>query len=669
MKKSFHFKNKVVKRPAAKKKSHEKVLTGTFVGNARGFGFVVPDEEEASATESASGHTDIFIPADFVCGALNKDKVQVSLLPVSGGRRREGVVVKILERGVREVVGTYEKNKSVGFVISDDIKFGSDVYIAPEKAGAARNGDKVVAEIIDYGSGNKHPSGAIREILGNENDPGTDILSIARSMELPMEFTEREKNQALRVPDHVQPADREGREDLTSWQIVTIDGPDAKDLDDAVSLTEEDDGYTLGVHIADVSNYVQEHSALDREALKRGTSVYLADRVIPMLPERLSNGICSLNAGEDRLTLSVIMKLDREGNIISHRIAETVIRVGERMSYPDVQAILENEDPALIERYHDYVPMFRRMLLVSGLIREKRRKRGAIDFDFPEAKIVLDEKGIPTDILAEEANCATRLIEDFMLSANETVAEEYRKARIPFLYRVHEDPDPEKIEELLAFVRKQGVKIEKKRQKITPKEIQQALGRIEGKPDEPLISRVILRSMQQARYETDCKGHFGLAAKYYCHFTSPIRRYPDLQIHRIIRDTLRGRMNADRIGHYGEILEEVAVQCSEMERRADEVERETEKLKKAQYMQARIGETFEGVISGVTSWGMYVELKNTVEGLIRTAEMRDDYYIYDEENHMLTGRLRGRTYCLGDTVSVRVAAADMRARTVDFVLD
>ena len=309
------------------------------------------------------------------------------------------------------------------------------------------------------------------------------------------------------------------------------------------------------------------------------------------------------------------------------------------------------------------------MLLVSGLIREKRRKRGAIDFDFPEAKIVLDEKGIPTDILAEEANCATRLIEDFMLSANETVAEEYRKARIPFLYRVHEDPDPEKIEELLAFVRKQGVKIEKKRQKITPKEIQQALGRIEGKPDEPLISRVILRSMQQARYETDCKGHFGLAAKYYCHFTSPIRRYPDLQIHRIIRDTLRGRMNADRIGHYGEILEEVAVQCSEMERRADEVERETEKLKKAQYMQARIGETFEGVISGVTSWGMYVELKNTVEGLIRTAEMRDDYYIYDEENHMLTGRLSGRTYCLGDTVSVRAAAADTRARTVDFVLD
>ncbi len=655
----------LLKKMKKKKKYSEVLITGTFIGNARGFGFVEPEADEADAEKKE----DIFIPADYVCGALNKDTVQVSLLPgEGGGRRREGVVVRILERGVSRVVGTYEKNRSFGFVVSDDMKFNRDIFVAPENAGIAKNGDKVIVEITDYGSHKKNPGGVIREILGNENDPGTDILSIARAMELPMEFTEREKNQALRVPDHVLPADLEGREDLRSWQIVTIDGPDAKDLDDAVSLTEEEDGYTLGVHIADVSNYVQEHSALDREALKRGTSVYLADRVIPMLPERLSNGICSLNAGEDRLTLSVIMQLDRMGKITGNRIVESVIRAGERMSYPDVRAILEDHDENLCERYREYVPMFKRMLIVSELIRARRKKRGAIDFDFPEARVILDETGKPTDIVAEEANCATRIIEDFMLSANETVAEEFKKAKIPFIYRVHEDPDPDKVEELLSFVRGQGVKIDKTHQKIKPLEIQKALKRIEGKPNEPLISRVILRSMQQARYETQCKGHFGLAAKYYCHFTSPIRRYPDLQIHRIIRDTLRGRMKPEKLEHYAEILDDVAVQCSNTERRADEVERETEKLKKAQYMQAHIGEEFEGIISSVTGWGLYVELPNTVEGLVRIAEIRDDYYTYDEENHTLQGKLSGKLYRLGDTVRVKMSAADLRARTIDFEL-
>ena len=570
-------------------------------------------------------------------------------------------------------------------------------------------------------------------------------------MDIPMEFPEKVISQANRVPDHIIPADIEGRQDLRDWKMVTIDGPYAKDLDDAVSLVKTETGYTLGVHIADVSNYVQENSALDREALKRGTSVYLADRVIPMLPERLSNGICSLNAGQDRLCLSVIMDMSTEGAVLKHRIVESVIRVDERMSYPDVQRILElmgksteqpseymgdseenaysgdsaantgivneeidsvegvdprcrkahfdaeNEtkgpslttmsdrkkgihvgdsnrdttmsDEELLTKYKDFIPMFCDMLDLSLKIRARRRMRGAIDFDFPEAKILLDEKGIPTDVLLEKANDATRLIEDFMLAANETVAEEFCKREIPFVYRIHSEPDPEKIESVLKFVRSQGVRIDKKKQNITPKEIQQAVESVQGTPVETMVSYVILRAMQQARYEPTCDGHFGLAAKYYCHFTSPIRRYPDLQIHRIIHDCIRGRMTPERIQHYNDILEEVARQSSVTERRATECERETEKLKKAEYMYERIGQEFEGKISSVTSWGMYVELPNTIEGLVRAADMTDDYYSFDETKQAMVGRLSGKTYRLGDTVTVYVKDADLRMHTVDFTLE
>lgn len=530
-------------------------------------------------------------------------------------------------RGTTRVVGTFEQNKNFGFVVPDDLKLHRDIFIPKDLRLDAKDGDKVVCEITDYqGAGGK-----ITEVLGAGSDPGIDIFSIAYSMDIPMEFPPKAMTQAERCQTHVIEGDFSGREDLRSWQLVTIDGPDAKDLDDAVSLTETENGYELGVHIADVSNYVQEGSALDREALKRGTSVYLADRVIPMLPFQLSNGICSLNAGVDRLALSVIMEMNRNGEVVSHRIVESVIRVGERMSYPDVRAILEDHDEALTERYRDYVPMFERMYELSQKIRTRRKERGSIDFDFPEAKVVLDENGIPVDIVAEEANIATKLIEDFMLTANETVAQEFCERKIPFLYRIHEDPDPDKIENLIAFVRKNGVKIEKNRQKITPKEIQQALERIKGEPNEALISRVILRSMQQARYDTECSGHFGLAAKYYCHFTSPIRRYPDLQIHRIIHDVIRGRMTEERKQHYRDLLGDVAVRTSQTERRADECERETEKLKKAQYMSSHIGEEFDGVISGVTGWGLYVELPNTVEGLVPASEMKDDYYIFSED--------------------------------------
>ena len=519
---------------------------------------------------------------------MHGDTVLVRTSPFAGGRRVEGEIRKILQRGTEEAVGTFRKSKNFGFVVPDNRKFTKDLFIEKGNDGGASDGDKVVVKILDYGSKKSKPSGRITEILGNENDPGTDILSIARGADIPMEFPEKVLKQADRISDQLLPGDFAGREDLRKWKTVTIDGPDAKDLDDAVSLTKDGKNYILGVHIADVSNYVQDHSALDREALKRGTSVYLADRVIPMLPKKLSNGICSLNAGEDRLTLSCIMTLDEKGRITDHRICETVIRVGRRMSYPDVKAILEDRNPALLKEYKGYITMFRQMLELSKKIRALRTARGAIDFDFPEAEILLNEEGVPTDIQVHEANCATKLIEDFMLSANETVAEEFAEKKIPFVYRVHEDPNPDKIEELIAFVRKQGIIIDKKKQSIAPMELQQALKKIEGTPEEGLISRVILRSMQQARYSTECTGHFGLAAKYYCHFTSPIRRYPDLQIHRIIKDFLRGRMNETRKAYYKEILDDVALKSSTAERRADDVERDTEKLKKAQFMNHKI---------------------------------------------------------------------------------
>lgn len=650
------------KRYKAHHAGKKEVLTGIFQANRRGFGFVTPDDEDKI-------QKDIYIDAENTLGAWDGDRVQIELFPRGQSARREGIVRKILNRAVTEVVGTFERSKNYGFVVPDSQKLPSDIFIGKEFINGAKNGQVVVADILEYGTKHQSPVGKIKEVIGNREDAGVDIFAIAKSMNIPMEFSVRQMNQANRCQDHVIPNDFAGREDLRTWQLVTIDGPDAKDLDDAVSLTENEDGtYTLGVHIADVSNYVQENSALDREALKRGTSVYLADRVIPMLPFPLSNGICSLNAGEDRLALSVIMRLDEKGKVIGHKICESVIRVGERMSYPDVRAILEEHDPVLCEKYRDYVPMFERMLKVSKMIRAEREKRGAIDFDFPEGKVLLDEKGIPTDIVVEETNCATRIIEDFMLSANEAVAEEFVRRKLPFVYRVHEDPDPDKVESMLSFIRHQGIPVEKKRHKITPKEIQRILTNLRGKPEEAEISRIILRSMSQARYSTECTGHFGLAAKYYCHFTSPIRRYPDLQIHRIIHDVIRGRLTAEKVRHYREILDAVCTQCSVTERRADECERETTKLKKAQYMSMHVGEIFEGIISGVTGWGLYVELSNTCEGLVPVGTMNEDYFEFREDQYALVGRLGGKTYTLGDPVRVKMESADLLTRTIDFTL-
>ncbi len=633
---------------------------GTFIGHPKGFGFVEIEGQDE----------DIFIPESDTGTAMHQDKVRIIIRDdKKEGKRQEGVVVKVLERGMPEIVGTYQLNRDFGFVISDNPKFSKDIFIPRKEAAGIKNGDKVIAVITDYGSGNKNPEGKIKENLGNIRIPGTDILAIVKSFGIPSEFPEKVMKQAQRVPDHVLDADRDGRLDLRHLQTVTIDGEDAKDLDDAISLTKEGAIYHLGVHIADVSNYVQYNSALDREALKRGTSVYLADRVVPMLPERLSNGICSLNQGEDRLALSCLMDINEKGKVVSHQIAETVINVNERMCYTDVKNILEDTDEEAKKRYDALIPMFFMMKELSGILRNSRHHRGSIDFDFPESKIILNAAGKAIDVKPYEANVATKIIEDFMLMANETVAQEYCTEEIPFVYRTHDNPDPEKVESLLTLLHNQGVKIQKAKEEITPKEIQQIIESIEGLPNEAMISRLVLRSMKQAKYTTECSGHFGLAAKYYCHFTSPIRRYPDLQIHRIIKDNLRGRlMREGRTEHYAEILDEVARQSSVCERRADEAERESDKLKKAEYMSYHLGEEFEGIISGVTGWGLYVELPNTVEGLVHVNTLRDDYYVFNQESYELCGEMTKKVYKLGDKVRVRVADADKMLKTVDFEL-
>lgn len=523
-------------------KGQTKRITGTFQANIRGFGFVMVEGEDE----------DIFIPGENVNGAFQGDEVECIITGAPGGKRKEGKIVRIVSHQVKKIVGLYEKSKSFGFVRPDNQRYLKDIYIPAGKEMGAMDGHKVVVELTSYGQEHAKPEGKIVEIIGHVNDPGADILSIVKDYDLPTEFPEKVLNQAVRVGKDVSEADCAGRLDLRDWQMVTIDGEDAKDLDDAVSLTMKDENYQLGVHIADVTNYVQEKSALDREALKRGTSVYLADRVIPMLPHVLSNGICSLNAGEDRLALSCIMTVSPKGEVIDHQIAETVIRVDKRMSYTGVSKVLA-EEPEALEEDKDFVPMIQKMQELSTILRERRGKRGSIDFDFPETKIELDEKGKPINIKPYERNSATKIIEDFMLLANETVAEEYFWREVPFLYRTHEVPDEEKIKKLSTFINNFGYHIHV-HDEVKPKEIQKLLSQVEGTPEEALISRLTLRSMCQAKYTTENTGHFGLAAKYYTHFTSPIRRYPDLQIHRIIKENLRGRLNENRIEHYDKIL-------------------------------------------------------------------------------------------------------------------
>lgn len=639
-------------------KAESKNVTGVFTAHQRGFGFVTIEGE----TE------DIFIPGDKVNGAMHMDTVEIAVLPTTSGKRKEGAVLKVIERGMKHVVCTYEASENFGFAVPDNTRFGSDIFIPKGKSMGAVAGHKVVVEVTSYGKKDKKPEGKVVEIIGHINDPGTDILSIVKAYDMPVEFSEKIMHQVENVAKEVSDADMAGRMDLREWTMVTIDGEDAKDLDDAVSLFMDGDNYVLGVHIADVSNYVQEHSALDVEALKRGTSVYLVDRVIPMLPHALSNGICSLNEAQNRLTLSCIMTINPKGEVIDHKIAETVIRTNRRMTYTNVKKILEDKDPEVMEEYKELVPMFEKMAELASILRKRRMKRGSIDFDFPETKVILNDKGEPIDIKPYDRNVATKLIEDFMLIANETVASHFFWQEIPFVYRTHENPDTEKIHKLSTFINNFGYSLHVGADEVHPKELQKLLEKIEGTDEEALISRLTLRSMKQARYTTACTGHFGLAASYYCHFTSPIRRYPDLQIHRIIKETLRGRMNAKRIEHYEGILDEVAKQSSQMERRADEAERETIKLKKCEYMAKHIGEEFEGVISGVTEWGFFVELPNTVEGLVRVTELKDDFYQFYEDTYELVGEATNKRYKLGQKVKVVVESTDKLMRTIDFAL-
>lgn len=634
----------------------ETYVKGIFISNEKGFGFVeVEDEEE-----------DYFIPEKNIGGAFHHDTVLIAVEPFSTGKRKEGKVIKVLSHEISEVVGYFQKNKSFGYVLPDNNRISSDIYIPGKYTMGAVQGHKVVVKITDYGSKDRKPEGKVIEILGHVNDPGVDILSIVKGYNIPCEYPKEVMEQIENVPEEVQEKDKEGRLDIRDWQTVTIDGEDAKDLDDAITLKKEEGIYTLGVHIADVSHYVVENSPLDKEAKERGTSVYLVDRVIPMLPHKLSNGICSLNHGVDRLALSCIMKINEKGEVIDHQIAETVVNVDRRMTYTAVNEIITNKNPDTMNEYSELVPMFQLMAELSSIIREKRYGRGAIDFDFPECKITLDEKGYPVSIKPYDRNAATKIIEDFMLMANETIAEYYFWQQIPFVYRNHEKPDSDRMKQLSLFITNFGYHVKMSKDEVHPKELQKLLKSIEGTPEEAMISRVTLRSMKRAEYTPECLGHFGLAAKYYCHFTSPIRRYPDLQIHRIIKECIHGDMTEKHIEHYKSILPEVTKHCSMTERRADDAERDSEKMKKAEYMRGFIGEEYTGVISSVTSFGVYVELENTVEGLVHVSNMTDDHYEYDETSYCLKGQQTMKTYKLGQIVKIRVENADKVTGTIDF---
>ncbi len=637
----------------------DNIKTGKYMGTQRGFGFVRVEGEDE----------DIYIAAQNTKGAVDGDTVKVAVDVNKTGKKREGTITAIIERGTGIIVGTYSKSKSFGFVIADNQKFGKDIYIAKSDSKGAVTGHKVVVEITDYGTGERNPEGRIIEIIGHINDPGVDIISIIKAYGLPEEYPDKVMAQVEGIKDTVSEEEKQGRTDYRELQTVTIDGEDAKDLDDAITLSKEGDIYKLGVHIADVSNYVTENSPLDKEALKRGTSVYLVDRVIPMLPHKLSNGICSLNQGEDRLALSCIMDIKPSGEIISHKIEETIINVDRRMSYTSVNKIVELGDEEEREKYKEFIPMFELMYELADILRKRRFKRGSVDFDFPESKIILDDRGKPVEIKEYERNNAHRIIEEFMLAANQTVAEEYFWQELPFVYRIHEVPDSEKILQLGIFVNNFGYILKTDANgEVHPKEIQKLINNVKDKPEEALISRLALRSMRQAKYSVSCEGHFGLAMKYYCHFTSPIRRYPDLQIHRIIKENIRGKLVSGRISHYNKILPEVADMSSQLERRADDSEREVEKLKKAEYMEQFIGESFDGIISGLSSWGMYVELPNTVEGMIRVADIPGDYYYFDEEHYSMVGERTGKMYKFGSKIRVTVASVDKLLKTIDFVI-
>ena len=648
------------------------LIQGKFIGHERGFGFVKISDDEP----------DIFIAKKNKKDAMNGDIVEVKIIDENSGSSREGAIVQVVQRNTKQVVGTFEKSKNFGFVVPDDNTLGTDIFISKSNFGKAKNHQKVVVKITKYPRKGMKAEGKITEVLGYEDETGVDMLSIIKEYNLESEFPKAVLEEAKRVSK--REIKKGKRVDLRDKEIFTIDGEDAKDLDDAVCVDKNEDGtYTLGVHIADVSFYVEEGSLLNKEAIKRGTSVYMLDRVIPMLPTELSNGCCSLNEGKDRYAISVIMTIDQKGKVIDSNIFKSIIKVTRRMNYHDVYKIIERQDEKVLTKYEAYISHFDRMKELAVILKQRRLKDGYLSLDIPESKITLDKNGKPIDIRPYETNFANEIIEQFMLTANETVAERFYWLEAPFIYRVHEKPDSDKVKELNKYLFNFGYRIKGKLDDVKPKAFSQILEDVKGKDEERVVSNLLLRTLKVARYEAENKGHFGISSKYYCHFTSPIRRYPDLFIHRVISKYLEGiniKTNNKNEEKIYEIIDEKAKErlekqaikyaesSSECEQNATKAERASEDIKKAEYMQGKIGNQYEGIISSITSFGMFVELDNTVEGLIRLAEMNDDYYIYDDLNKQLIGRETKKIYKLGQKVKIEVVFADKQTRKIDFKL-
>lgn len=636
------------------------LVPGRLQAHQKGFGFVIPDEE---------GLKDVFIPSSFINGAMNGDKVVAKVTREDfNGKKREGEIIRITERTNNTIIGVYESSSNFGFVIPEDKRIQNDIFIPKNQKHGADDNDVVIVEITEWPGKRRNPEGKVLEILGKKGDKGLDILTIIKKHSLPEEFPEKVERFTENIEDHIPKAEYKKRKDLREVRMVTIDGEDAKDLDDAVSIERLESGnYKLGVHIADVSHYVKENNPLDKEALKRATSVYLIDRVIPMLPQKLSNGICSLNPKVDRLALSCFMVIDKSGKVLEHEIVESVINTSERMTYTEVTKILKKEDNELLEKYDYLYDDFKAMEELCNILNKKRLDRGAIDFDFEESKIILDKMGKPIDIRPYEREISNRIIEEFMLVCNETIAEHMYWANIPFIYRIHENPDEEKLQRFSEFIYNLGYVV-KWSKEIHPSSLQEVLNKVKGEKEESVVSTLLLRSMMQAKYGPESVGHFGLAAKYYCHFTSPIRRYPDLMIHRIIKEFINGKVDSERASKLVPIVDYAAKQSSERERTAEEAEREVDDMKKAEYMSEKIGEEFDAVISSVTSFGFFSQLPNTVEGLVHISTLDDDYYIYDERHLSLVGERTKNIYRLGDPVRIKVARVDLENHEIYFDL-
>ena len=643
-----------------KKENLENCIKGVFRGNEKGFGFVKIDGQDE----------EIYISRGNTKDAVNGDEVLIKIIDDTvKGNRKEGKIVKTINHKRNEIVGTFTKRKNFGFVVPDDREFNTDIFISKKSFNKAKNNQKVVVKITKFPQGNKSAEGEITEIIGGINEDGVDMLSLIKEYNLPYEFPDDVILEAQKVENKITKKDLQNRLDLRSKNIFTIDGEDAKDLDDAIYVTKlENENYELGVSIADVSHYVAENSKLDQEAIIRGTSIYMLDRVIPMLPKELSNGICSLNVNEDRLCLSVISEITPDGEIVSSDIRKAVINVKERMSYADVQKILDGKNKKVLKRYEKYIEDFKLMEELAKILKQKREGAGSLDLDIPESKVILDKNGFAIDIEKYKIYFANEIIEQFMLTANEIVAEKFYWLEAPFIYRVHEEPDTEKVNALNKFLFNFGYKIKSNKEKVYPKAFAEVLEKVKGREEEMVVSNLILRTLKVARYESENKGHFGIASKYYCHFTSPIRRYPDLFIHRIISKYIDNSyiLNEKNLEKYKEQATKYSQTSSEREKIAQKVEREAIAIKKAEYMQNKIGKEYEGIVSGITAFGMFVELENTVEGLIKFEDLGNEYFIYNDENKTLIGEKSKKIYKIGDKIKIKVIYANKQLRRINF---